>query len=133
MNSITKIQFHQGTSLILYADDILLYRPVSTSDDVALLQSDVSKVVDWIYSAGSSLNAGKTNVIIFSRKFSRPVIHIVIHNTVLPIVDSVCFLGVTLTSDLKWNTHVANTCLKSRQQLGIVHHTFPEANSSILP
>ena len=85
MNSITKIQFHQGTSLILYADDILLYRPVSTSDDVALLQSDVSKVVDWINSAGLSLNAGKTNVIIFSRKFSRPVIHIVIHKLYCPL------------------------------------------------
>ena len=93
MNSITNTQFHQVTSLILYADDILLYRPVSTSDDVALMQSDVAKVVDWLYSAGLSLNAGKSNVIIFSCKFSRPVIHIVIYNTVLPIVDSIRFLG----------------------------------------
>jgi len=82
-----------------------------------LLQSDVAKVVDWLYSAGLSLNAGKSNVIIFSRKFSRPVIHIMIHNTVLPIVDSIRFLGV----DLKWNTHVVNNYLKARQQLGIVH------------
>ena len=82
MNSITITQFHQATSLILYADGILLYRPVSTSDDAALLQSFVAKVVDWLYSAGLSLNAGKSNVIIFSRKFSRPVIHIVIYNTV---------------------------------------------------
>ena len=31
----------------------------ATSDDAALLQSDVAKVVDWLYSAGLSLNAGK--------------------------------------------------------------------------
>jgi len=134
MNSITNTQFHQATSLILYADDILLYRPVSTSNDALSCNLMLPRLlIGYTCSAGLSLNAGNLTSFIFSCKFSQPVIHIVIYNTVLPTVDSIRFLGVViLTSDLKWNSHAANTCLKARQQLGIVHCTFPEANSSIL-
>ena len=33
-----------------------------------------------------------------------------LEGTVLENVDSIKYLGVTITNDLKWNTHITNIC-----------------------
>ena len=33
-----------------------------------------------------------------------------LEGTVLENVDNIKFLGVTITNDLKWNTHISNIC-----------------------
>ena len=115
--------------MILYADDIVLYRPISSSHDIDVFQFDVDKIADWVKDAGLLLNANKSKVVVFSHKKS---VNVKVGNTAVPVADSTCFLGETITSDLKWNTHISNTCAKARQQLGIVHRTFNRANSSTL-
>ena len=37
-----------------------------------------------------------------------------IEGTVLENVEKIEYLGVTITNDLKWNTHVSNICTKAR-------------------
>ena len=32
-------------------------------------------------------------------------------------VDSIKYLGVTITNDLKWNTHITNVCTKAKRTL----------------
>ena len=34
--------------------------------------------------------------------------------------DSVKYLGVTITSNLRWSTHIKNTCKK----VGLIHRSF---------
>ena len=36
-----------------------------------------------------------------------------LEGTVLENVDSIKYLGVTITNDLKWNTHITNICTKA--------------------
>ena len=50
----------------------------------------------------------------------------------VPVADFTCLLGITITSDLLWNTHISNTCAKARQQLGIIHRTFNQSNPDTL-
>ena len=132
LNPLTKILLSRGTSLALYADDIVVYRSISGPADIEALQSDVDKIVEWLGGAGLPLNTNKSNIVIFSRKSSRPTVTIRANNSVLPCVDSVSYLGVTVTSDLKWNKHINTTCSKSRQLLGIINRTFSGANSKTL-
>ena len=132
LDPLTKISLSRDTTLILYANDIVLYRPISSSHDIDVFQSDVDKIADWVKDAGLRLNANKSKVIVFSHKKSRPTVIVKVDNTAVPVADSTCFLGVTITSDLKWNTHISNTCAKARQQLGIIHRTFNQANSNTL-
>ena len=40
--------------------------------------------------------------------------------TVLENVDSIKYGGVTITNDLKWNTHIANICTKANRTLGFL-------------
>ena len=40
-----------------------------------------------------------------------------LEGTVLENVDSIKYLGVTITNDLKWSTHVTNICTKANRTL----------------
>ena len=101
VNSLTKIPLCQDSTMIMYADDIVLYKPITSSCDVDALQSDINKVAEWISNAGLCLNANKSKVVVFSRKNMRPAVVVAVDSTIIPNVDSICFLGVTVSSDLK--------------------------------
>jgi len=60
VNPLTSIPLSQGSSLILYADDIVLYRPVLSPCDIDTLQEDIDKIANWIRSAGLCFNVTKS-------------------------------------------------------------------------
>ena len=44
-------------------------------------------------------------------------------------VEGIKYLGVTITSDLRWNTHVSNVCTKANRTLGFLRrnlHSCPQ-------
>ena len=45
INSITDVHLSQDTELILYADDILLFKPIDNQTDVKDLQLDINRIV----------------------------------------------------------------------------------------
>ena len=49
--------------------------------------------------------------------------------TVLENVESIKYLGVTITNDLRWNTRVSNICTKANRTLGFLRrnlHVCPQ-------
>jgi hypothetical protein len=53
---------------LLFADDIKIYRVVSSPEDCNLLQSDVDSIRSWCAANYMKLNVGKTRVITFYKK-----------------------------------------------------------------
>ena len=47
-----------------------------------------------------------------------------LEDTVLENVDNIKYLGVTITNDLKWNTHISNICTKANRTLGFLRRTL---------
>ena len=47
-----------------------------------------------------------------------------LEGTDLENVESIKYLGVTITSDLRWNTHVRNVCTKANRTLGILRRNL---------
>ena len=47
-----------------------------------------------------------------------------LEGTVLDNVEKIKYLVVTITNDLKWNTHVSNICTKTNRTLRILRHHF---------
>ena len=43
-----------------------------------------------------------------------------LEGTDLENVDSIKYIGVTITSDLRWNTHVSNVCIKANRTRGFL-------------
>ena len=47
-----------------------------------------------------------------------------LEGTNLENVESIKYLGVTITSDLRWNTHVSNVCTKANRILGFLRRNL---------
>ena len=47
-----------------------------------------------------------------------------LEGTVLENVDNIKYLGVIITIDLKWNTHISNNCTKANRTLGFLKRTL---------
>ena len=47
-----------------------------------------------------------------------------LEGAVLENVDNFKYLGVTITNDLKWNTHISNICTKANRTLSFLRRTL---------
>ena len=47
-----------------------------------------------------------------------------LEGTVLENVDNIKYLDVTITNDLKCNTHISNICTKANRTLGFLRRTL---------
>ena len=128
MNSIDKLQLSENTKLILYADDIVLYKPINSSLDNTNLQDDVNH---WMKSNGLKPNATKTKLLVFSRARSQLQVNINTYRHPILPSDTVKYLGVVLRSDLKWSSHIEATSKKAKQHLGLIHRTLHQAPSCV--
>jgi hypothetical protein len=52
IDDITSLQLSEGTKVSLYADDMLLYKPISSDNDYMELQHDIDKVYLWAKNNG---------------------------------------------------------------------------------
>ena len=46
-------------------------------------------------------------------------------------VDNIKFLGVTISKDLEWNTHVSNVCTKANRTLGFLRPNLSSCSQDV--
>lgn len=73
---------------------------------------------------GRSLNVAKTKSMLLSRKRNPPALCLKIDDADVERVRSFRYLGVTITEDLRWTSHIDNICCKSRKLLGFLYRGF---------
>ena len=56
IDDITSLQLSEGTNVSLYADDMLLYKPISSDNDYVELQHDIDQVHVWSRKNGMQFN-----------------------------------------------------------------------------
>ena len=83
-------------------------------------------------SSGLSINLTKSSLLIISRCHTKPQLSITINSTPVTIAEPVKYLGVTIAPDLKWNTHITNTCKSAKQKLGLLYRNFHLADQKTL-
>ena len=71
INDLPSVQLTPGTRLVLYADDILLYREISDYDS---LQTDINSIPLWVVPNHLNMNKNKCKYIIVSRLVSRNIL-----------------------------------------------------------
>ena len=132
MNPLTDLSLSSSTRIILYADDILVYKPMKGHLDGVALQNDINIIVNWINSTGLKLNPTKTRLMVLSRKPHPAQPDIVVASSPVMQVTSLKYLGVTVSSNLSWTTHIDNTCARARKQLGLLYRHFHPAGREAL-
>lgn len=115
-----------------YADDTSFLAPLRNLHDFEkLVQPAIDFVDDWVKSAGLDFNIAKTQVTVFryaqgnlrqNNIYYQPILRL--RGQLLAITDEVKYLGVTLSSDMKFSEHVHNISRSARQMLGALRRKF---------
>ncbi len=115
----------------LFADDTILYVTVATDTDTANLQQDLDKLAHWETTWLMKFHPEKCNVLTISKKRNTIKRDYTLHGHTLEPVTSAKYLGVTMTSDLKWGEHINNICTKANRTIGFLKRNVNVANKSI--
>ena len=116
-------------SFILFADDSNVF--LSHHDPhtlVNILVSELEKLLSWIRANKLSLNLQKTKCMIFSNSLDKLPTNITLDGTVLEIVSSTKFLGLTIDNKLSWKPHIDSVCRTISRNIGIINkvkYCFP--------
>ena len=108
------------SDLRLFADDCILYRQIKNTSDTILLQEDIDRLYSWSKKWQISFNAKKCQVVSISRKRNVASTVYSLGKEKLQEAQSFSYLGVTISSDLRWNEHVRNVSRKATRTLNFV-------------
>lgn len=101
----------------LFADDCVLFREVTCTNDQNELEKNIENVREWCVEWGMELNLEKSVYLCVTRK-KNPSEHVYkLGSSSLTQVDSYKYLGVTLTNNLSWNMHIDNICSSAFRKL----------------
>ena len=107
----------------LFADDRVCYREIKDTDDTLKLHEDIDQLGCWARKWGMRFQPVKCNMMQITRKRLKKINALyTLEGTVLENVESIKYLGVTITNGLRWNTHIRNICTKANRTLGFLSH-----------
>ncbi len=112
------VSSHSSTSIIKFADDTVVLGLVSNNDETAYLD-EVERITSWCQDNCLSLNVSKTKELFvdFRKSQQRPYTPLMISGTPVERVSSFKYLGVNISENLTWTTHIQTQVKKARQRL----------------
>ena len=132
MNDIHTVS--NNLNFILYADDTTLTSPLCSFTyggyhDInrvsTLINSEITKIFEWLSVNKLSLNAHKTKFMIFHNyqkvMTDSDIPQLEIHNTPIERVTEFNFLGITINEFMNWGSHSVKIANKICRTLGVMN------------
>ena len=118
IDEISSVSLSPESSRVIFAD-VCIYRPISSCGDFRYVQDDIEVVKEWSIEKFLNLNPSKCKYMLISRKRtpSMPDEPLVLGDLPLQRVDAFKYLGVLLSQDMSWSSHVQATCSKAKRFL----------------
>ena len=86
-------------------DDCVCYREIKDTEDTLKLQKDIDQLGCWVRKWGMRFQPVKCNMMQITRERIKKIhASYTLEGMVLENVESIQYLGVTITNDLRWNT-----------------------------
>ncbi|MFZ2538567.1 MAG: reverse transcriptase family protein [Oscillospiraceae bacterium] len=130
LNSVSDILHN-----IMFADDTNFFLAGKNLNDLEKqINAELILLVEWFQSTLLSLNITKTNYMIFTKKQNLQA-NIIINGTNLIRCNETKFLGVIISSNLKWNKHIDVIRNKISKNVGIiakVRYLLPQSHTRLL-
>ena len=110
----------------LFADDCIVYRNVKTLQDCQEFQNEIDKLADWERRWGMLFHPDKCNILQVTRSRNPLKYSYSLKEQDLEAVNTAKYVGVDLSNNLSWNSHIDWTAKKANSMLG-----FPLRNIRI--
>lgn len=104
----------------LFADDLKLYKKVTSTEDSTVLQENIDKITKWCRDNGMALNASKCSIISFYRGSLKIDSQYKIGDDTLGRATVIRDLGVMLDEKLNFKSHVDKIVSSARSVFGFV-------------
>ena len=114
----------KSSTVYHFADDTnLLYSDKTIMKLKTALNKDLASLYDWLYANRLSLNAGKTEFIVFRppRKKMALRITLKLHHSKLYESSKIKYLGLILDNKLNWKAHINELSKKLSRAIGLLY------------
>jgi len=125
------MNFDQRITLKLFADDVKIYVVINDLDDCILLQRGLDRIVHWADTWQLSISITKSAVIHFGNN-NKLAYSYAIGDSVLPTVDNIRDLGVTVDCKLRFNIHINNIVKRAHQRAALISRCFKTRDPTTL-
>lgn len=105
-------------------DNALPYGIVASDADCEILQIDLHRLESWQYHWLMEFNPSKCKIVTISLKNNPPQRKYVFCGVELDQVDSLPYLGVTISNKHKWSAHVSITAAKANKSQGTIQRNL---------
>ena len=114
----------------LFADDCLLYQPITSDNDISLLQNDLIKLEEWQNTWLMKFNPTKCFTMTLASRKPAPNIYTFCGQQ-LKSVQSHCYLGVQISNTLNWTAQCNSVARKAQQTLGVIRRNLNKCPTHI--
>ena len=118
INDIYTMALSESSKLSIFADDMLLYKTISTTADYAELQQDFGLIYSWSMANLMTFNVSKCMLVSWRRNTVCPPINLNLNDHQLENIQTYKYLGLLLCSDHSWTHHIKSTRTKVTKLLG---------------
>ena len=121
---INAIMSDTESDIRLFADDSVCYLEIMDAGDILKLQKDIDRLGICTRKWGMRFQPVKCNMMQLTKKRNKIQASYTLEGSVLENIESIKYLGVTITSDLKWNTHNRSVCTNANRTLGFLRRNL---------
>lgn len=111
----------------LFADDCLLFNEITCQQDQITLNSNLQKILTWCERWDMQLNIDKTVFMKITKKINKLSFTYNLASMPLTEVDEYKYLGVIITNNLSWNSHISHLCDSAFKKLCYLRHKLKHA------
>jgi len=113
-----------SSTVRLFADDTITYIALNPKSNSNILQNDLDQLATCEKEWKMEFHSQKCQVIPLTRNKTKIHNKYTLNGHTLEICNSVKYLGVTITSDLRWNAHINNIATKANNTLGFLRRNL---------
>ena len=128
---VNNILLMVNSNLLLFTDDIKLYRSIKSEVDITQLQEDINSLFRWSNSWLLTFNIPKCKVLHIGSS-TLPQTY-TLSGTPLDNVYDMKDLGIIIDSQLKFHLHSAHVVSKANRLLGLIKKSFEHITIDTLP
>ena len=135
INEVGVLSLSPCARLFLFADDILLLHPLSSSSCWGVLQDDLKLITSWLTHNSLSVNPSKSKYMIFSFKSQADFDYLpplLLNHVSLERVYSFKYLGLQFSPSMSWSNHISQIIKKAKRLLGLIYQHFYKSSSKTL-